>query len=788
MVRVSPAYRGQTLVPGVLVAGRYRVRDFLGRGGVGDVYLVEDLELDVEVALKLLRPEAAQDPEMLTRFRHEVVLARRLEGSHVARIFDMGSDGDSFFITMEYLPGPSLSAQIAERAPFPPGRTVELTCQICDAVGEAHSLGIVHRDLKPQNILFDSNGRIKVTDFGMAYAPDISGDTSSGAILGTPQYMAPEQAEGLAVDPRTDVYAIGLILYEMLTGVFPFATHNPITSLIQRLKKRPISPSTYVSDIPGNLEQLILQCLERNPKRRPKHAGEILRILRAEHPDKELTLQEQGNPHRVLRPLLLLLGGLVVGSLVWMLFPARTTYPGRGRPLVISHTGGELSEGLARHLVAAISWQVDAPVRLSVVRGHRARFGCLDVIVDLQLAEEGLRGEVTLATPDTLASRPIRWEKGHVRLRKLTQWILGGFGVPSRENAWEGRWDTNTAAFVTYARGLAAHNETLLVHAAQVDPDWPWPSLALGELLVEHSPADAAHALQEAQRLSIPAEATLLLRDRIELSSGEADAVLSRLLTRSILEGFRFDETIFAARVAALTGGGAARGLALFSLFQWSQDGEVALMLAEMDRGMGNEQGAIDWAHTARRDLGASGDILTIEALARLQDGEPEQAQSLARELLRMEHSARAYALIAEAALRQRELLEAFEAAEEGVSRFPENLILRHELWLAATELGAHGEHSPVPPDSISGLATPHQRLAALLYSAPSWAMDCEKLWWKLAVRHPHLPETWLVGAWIARFLERPEVVCLRLERAQRAGLSARALCQDIRFVGWQTG
>jgi len=206
------------LTVGGTFAGRYQVTEELGKGGMGRVYKAYDTEIREHVALKVLNPEIAADESVIERFRNELKLARRVSHRNVCRMFDLGRDGDTAYISMEYVSGEDLKMLLRRIGHLPARKAVVFGEQIADGLAEAHRLGVVHRDLKPQNIMIDRDGNARIMDFGIARALKTKGITDPGMVIGTPDYMAPEQFEGKDADQRTDIYALGAILYEMLTG------------------------------------------------------------------------------------------------------------------------------------------------------------------------------------------------------------------------------------------------------------------------------------------------------------------------------------------------------------------------------------------------------------------------------------------------------------------------------------------------------------------------------------------------------------------------------------------
>lgn len=262
--------------PGDVLAGRYRITRFIARGGMGEVYEAEDLELQGSVALKTIRPEVADDAVAIERFRREIQIARRVTHPNVCRVFDVSHDQSSgmdvMFVTMELLDGQTLRELVVESGPLSTAAALPIARQIADGLAAAHRAGIIHRDLKSANVMLvpeegQSEPRVVVTDFGLARAAVVSGQsiTSTGDIVGSPAYMSPEQIEGKPLSPATDIYAFGVVLYEMVTRGHPFEAETPLASVLKRLREPPASPRTYVPDLDPVWEQVILRCLEREP-------------------------------------------------------------------------------------------------------------------------------------------------------------------------------------------------------------------------------------------------------------------------------------------------------------------------------------------------------------------------------------------------------------------------------------------------------------------------------------------------------------------------------------------
>ena len=272
------AAKGQ-LQPGTIIGDRYEILQLLGQGGMGAVYKARDIELERLVALKLIRPDLASHPEILRRFKQELILAREVTHRNVIRIFDLGQAHGVRFITMEYVEGRDLRALLHEKGKLTPEEAVPIFVQIASALEAAHHAGVVHRDLKPQNILVDPGGRVYVMDFGVARSLETPGMTQTGALMGTPEYMSPEQAKGQKVDARSDLFSLGIIFYETLSGVSPFKAETAMATMFKRTKERAIPVAQAASGVPVFLSDVVSKCLEIDTQQRYQSAREIITDL-----------------------------------------------------------------------------------------------------------------------------------------------------------------------------------------------------------------------------------------------------------------------------------------------------------------------------------------------------------------------------------------------------------------------------------------------------------------------------------------------------------------------------
>lgn len=274
------AAKGQ-LEPGTVLAERFEILQLLGQGGMGAVYKARDTELERLVALKLIRPELASHPEILRRFKQELILAREVTHRNVIRIFDLGQAQGIKFITMEYVEGRDLKSLIHEKGKFTAEEAVPIVMQIAAALEAAHTAGVVHRDLKPQNVMSDKDGRVYVMDFGIARSLEHQGMTQTGALMGTPEYMSPEQAKGEKVDARSDLFALGIIFYEMLTGISPFKADTAMAMMFKRTQERATPLSQLNLGVPPVISDIVSKCLEIKTEDRYQSAREVITDLEA---------------------------------------------------------------------------------------------------------------------------------------------------------------------------------------------------------------------------------------------------------------------------------------------------------------------------------------------------------------------------------------------------------------------------------------------------------------------------------------------------------------------------
>lgn len=266
--------------PGHILSGRYRVLSTLGGGGMANVYLAEDTTLGRRVAIKVLHQRLVEDPKFVERFRREAKAAAGLNHPNIVAVYDWGQAGEQNYIVMEYVEGETLKDRIRRNGRLGLDEASGIALELLAAIAAAHAKGVIHRDIKSQNILMDAEGRAKVADFGIAQAGD-PGMTEAGSILGTAQYLAPEQARGEPVDERSDLYSVGVVLYEMLTGGVPFKGDSAVTVALKHVNELPTEPAERVPGIPYSLNQIVLKALAKDPARRYGSAAEFAADLRA---------------------------------------------------------------------------------------------------------------------------------------------------------------------------------------------------------------------------------------------------------------------------------------------------------------------------------------------------------------------------------------------------------------------------------------------------------------------------------------------------------------------------
>jgi eukaryotic-like serine/threonine-protein kinase len=268
------------MVDSPTLLGRYRLEERLASGGMGAVWAATDERLGRRVAIKMLKDQLAEDPRFVERFRREARAVAALSHPHIANVYDYGEDGGNHFIVMELAEGRDLARILASEGPIDPSRTGSIGARICDALASAHRAGVVHRDIKPANVIIGAGDRVKVTDFGIARAAGDSTLTATGAMIGTAGYISPEQASGTPVGPLSDIYSLGIVLYEMLTGAPPFVGDSPLSIAMQHVQSEIPSPSRVNPEVPADLDEIVARATAKEPEDRFPSADDIANALR----------------------------------------------------------------------------------------------------------------------------------------------------------------------------------------------------------------------------------------------------------------------------------------------------------------------------------------------------------------------------------------------------------------------------------------------------------------------------------------------------------------------------
>jgi tetratricopeptide (TPR) repeat protein/predicted Ser/Thr protein kinase len=333
---------------------RYHIIRQLGEGGMGEVYLARDRELDRDVALKVIRFDLASQPGILERFKREIQLSSNVTHKNILRVYDLGEAQGVKFLTMQYVDGLDLAALMRREGRLPLSRATDIFRQICEGLQAAHEQGVIHRDLKPQNILIDGRGRVAIADFGLAKSFEYASLTEAGKVIGTPHYMSPEQVKGIALDQRSDIYSLGIILYEMLTGTVPFTGTSAYEVMIQRTQRTPRPASDHNPKIPPYLLKILDRCLQPIPDLRYANTAEILRDLDSQtfHSSLQYRVRRRGRLAIAAAIIagLLLLGGAITA---WRAFSSSRDRAAEAahRPVSIliadldNHTGDSVFEG-----------------------------------------------------------------------------------------------------------------------------------------------------------------------------------------------------------------------------------------------------------------------------------------------------------------------------------------------------------------------------------------------------------------------------------------------------------
>ena len=331
----------EELTTGATFAGRYQIIEELGRGGMGRVYKALDTEVNEKVALKLIKPEIAADKKTIERFRNELKFARKIRHKNVCQMYDLNREEGSYYITMEYISGDDLKGMIRRMGRFSAAQAITIAKQVCEGLSEAHKLGVVHRDLKPQNIMIDQDGNARIMDFGIARSIEGKSITGAGIMIGTPDYMSPEQVDGKETDQRSDIYSLGIILYEMVTGQTPFEGDTPFTIGVKHKSEAPKDPKELNPQIPDNLGRVILRCLEKEKEQRYPNSHELCsdlsaieqgiptteKIIPKKRPLTSREITVQLSPRKIFIPALIMIGVIIAAIVIWQLLPKKEITP-----------------------------------------------------------------------------------------------------------------------------------------------------------------------------------------------------------------------------------------------------------------------------------------------------------------------------------------------------------------------------------------------------------------------------------------------------------------------------
>jgi serine/threonine protein kinase/tetratricopeptide (TPR) repeat protein len=331
----------EELTTGSTFAERYQIIEELGKGGMGKVYRVLDKKLKEEIALKLIKPEIASDKKTVERFSNELKIARKIGHKNVARMFDLNEEQGTHYITMEYVRGEDLKRLIRKIGQLSAGQAIPIAIQVCEGLSEAHRLGVVHRDLKPQNVMVDEGGNARIMDFGIARSLESKGITGAGVMVGTPEYMSPEQVEGKEAGQSSDIYSLGVILYEMVTGRVPFEGDTPFTIGVKHKSEMPKAPKELNAQIPGDLSSVIMRCLEKAKEKRYQSAGEVRseleniqkgiptseRVVPERKPFTSREITVQFSVKKLLVPALVVIALVIAGIIIWQVLPKKETIP-----------------------------------------------------------------------------------------------------------------------------------------------------------------------------------------------------------------------------------------------------------------------------------------------------------------------------------------------------------------------------------------------------------------------------------------------------------------------------
>ncbi len=394
----------EELATGSTFAGRYQIIEELGRGGMGKVYKALDTEIKEKVALKLIKPEISVDKKTIERFQNELKFARKISHRNVCRMYDLNKEAGSYYITMEFVSGEDLKRFIRRSGRLTTTKGIDIAKQICEGLDEAHRLGVVHRDLKPGNIMIDNDGNARIMDFGIARSVEGKGITGAGVMIGTPEYMSPEQVEGKDIDRRSDIYSLGVILYEMLTGRVPFEGETALNIAVKQKTETPNNPREYNEQISEDLSRAILKCLEKDKEKRYQSASELRSELvnieegfptteKVTPEKKPLTSREITvtlGIKKLFIPAMVFVGVVVIALLLWKYIPKNRTVPvPTDKPSLAvmyfeNNTGDERLDHYRKAISDLLITDLSQSKYLRVLSGSKL----FDILRELDLLEE----------------------------------------------------------------------------------------------------------------------------------------------------------------------------------------------------------------------------------------------------------------------------------------------------------------------------------------------------------------------------------------------------------------
>ncbi|MFB0564351.1 MAG: protein kinase [Candidatus Aminicenantaceae bacterium] len=524
------------LIRGTIFASRYEVIEELGKGGMGRVYRVEDKKINEEVALKLISPEVASDKETIERFSNELKMARKISHRNVCRMYDLGEVEGAHYITMEYVAGEDLKSFIRRSRQLTVGTSISIAKQVCEGLSEAHRLGILHRDLKPKNIMIDKEGNARIMDFGIARSLKQRGITGAGVMIGTPEYMSPEQVDGKDTDQRSDIYSLGIILYEMVTGKIPFEGETPLSVAVKQKSEAPQEPKKFNSQIPDDLNQLILKCIKKNNEMRYQSAEELLseliniesgipmteRIIPRRKPLTSREITVTFGLKKLFIPALVVIAAVIIGLVIWQLLQEKAAPIPLDKPSLAimyfkNNTGDENLDHLSMMIPDLLIADLNQSKHIRMLSAERlfeilrklnlheektyssgdlkevAERGRVNHVLVGNYAKAGdtFRINVTLqkaSTGETIGSESVegRGEEGiFPMVDELTKRIKADFKISSREIASDideaiGKITTNShEAYKYYSEGRKCHNKgdyrnsiKFMEKATAVDPEF----------------------------------------------------------------------------------------------------------------------------------------------------------------------------------------------------------------------------------------------------------------------------------------------------------------------------